>query len=245
MVALGRPADRPGLYRRALLGRRSRACALPTSPSSPSPCSCGRRRPSTARAFYAAGNTFVPMVAGTVVTVVSLPIYASLYHWLGAMGLAVASDIGIALQTADHRCAAAQAAHGFLASLDYAEMGRCLLGVVCGRRRRVARRVGPARRPRSPAAHGPASATRYYARRDDPHRRASPLASHRKVGFLKNPARRCPAWPAPAAAGLSPPHSARTFCIAQAHPGAPQPQSAAKNTSAPHDAEALVLMRNS
>ena len=65
-----------------------------------------------ARAFYAAGNTFVPMAAGTVVTLVSLPIYAALYHWHGAMGLAIASDIGIALQTADHRRAAAPAAHG-------------------------------------------------------------------------------------------------------------------------------------
>ena len=66
-----------------------------------------------ARAFYAAGNTFAPMVAGTIVTVVSLPIYAALYHWRGAMGLAIASDIGIAHANPDHRRAAAQAAHGF------------------------------------------------------------------------------------------------------------------------------------
>jgi putative peptidoglycan lipid II flippase len=52
-----------------------------------------------ARAFYAAGNTFIPMAAGTVVTLISWPMYASLYHWHGAMGLAIASDLGIALQT--------------------------------------------------------------------------------------------------------------------------------------------------
>jgi len=70
-----------------------------TSPSSPSACFCGRRRQFYSRAFYAAGNTFIPMAAGTVVTLVSLPIYYWLYHLLGAMGLAVASDVGIALQT--------------------------------------------------------------------------------------------------------------------------------------------------
>src|ERR1035437_8859914 len=39
------------------------------------------------------------MAAGTVVTLVSLPVYAAFYRWHGAMGLAVASDVGIALQT--------------------------------------------------------------------------------------------------------------------------------------------------
>jgi putative peptidoglycan lipid II flippase len=52
-----------------------------------------------ARAFYAAGNTLAPMVAGSVVVLVSLPIYWSLYHAHGATGLAIASDIGIVIQT--------------------------------------------------------------------------------------------------------------------------------------------------
>ena len=56
------------------------------------------------RAFYAAGNTLAPMAAGTVITVISLPLYAALYHAYGAMGLAVASDIGIALQTLTIAC---------------------------------------------------------------------------------------------------------------------------------------------
>ncbi len=84
------------------------------------------------RAFYAAGNTFVPMVAGTIVTVVSLPIYAALYRHLGPMGLAIASDIGITMQT----CTIAALLHlrrmVSLASLDYAEMGRCLLAALGG-----------------------------------------------------------------------------------------------------------------
>ena len=79
------------------------------------------------RAFYAAGNTFLPMAAGTVVTVISLPIYYSLYHEYGAMGLAVASDCGIALQTVALAVLLHQRRMVSLASLDYAELGRCLL----------------------------------------------------------------------------------------------------------------------
>jgi putative peptidoglycan lipid II flippase len=85
-----------------------------------------------ARAFYAAGNTFVPMAAGTAATVVSLPIYAVLYHWQGAMGLAAASDIGIALQTVAIAVLLHQRHMVSLASLDFAEMGRCLLASVGG-----------------------------------------------------------------------------------------------------------------
>ena len=50
-----------------------------------------------ARAFYAAGNTLTPMVAVTVITLVSLPIYSVLFHSFGVVGLAWASDIGIGL----------------------------------------------------------------------------------------------------------------------------------------------------
>ena len=83
-----------------------------------------------ARAFYAAQNTFVPMAAATVVTAVSLPIYAALYHWQGAMGLAIASDIGIALQTGTVALLLHERHMVSLASLDYAEMGRCMLTAV-------------------------------------------------------------------------------------------------------------------
>jgi len=49
-----------------------------------------------ARAFYAAGNTLTPMVASSLITVASLPMYRALYHAFSAVGLAIASDIGIA-----------------------------------------------------------------------------------------------------------------------------------------------------
>jgi putative peptidoglycan lipid II flippase len=83
-----------------------------------------------ARAFYAAGNTMAPMVAGTAVTVVSLPIYYALYHLYGATGLAVASNIGIALQTVTIALLLHQRHMVSLASLDYSELGRCLLAAI-------------------------------------------------------------------------------------------------------------------
>jgi len=52
-----------------------------------------------ARAFYAAGNTLTPMIAGTVITLASLPVYSALFHGLSVMGLAVASDVGIVANT--------------------------------------------------------------------------------------------------------------------------------------------------
>ncbi len=82
------------------------------------------------RAFYAAGNTFVPMAAGTAITLLSLPLYASLYRWHGAMGLAIASDLGIALQTITIAVLLHKRRMVSLAGLDYRELGRCLLAAI-------------------------------------------------------------------------------------------------------------------
>ena len=49
-----------------------------------------------ARAFYAAGNTLTPMIASSVITLASLPVYSALYHTFSAVGLVIASDLGIA-----------------------------------------------------------------------------------------------------------------------------------------------------
>jgi putative peptidoglycan lipid II flippase len=48
-----------------------------------------------ARAFYATGNTLTPMVASTLITLGSLPLYSLLFHVYSAEGLTVASDLGI------------------------------------------------------------------------------------------------------------------------------------------------------
>jgi putative peptidoglycan lipid II flippase len=49
-----------------------------------------------ARAFYAAGNTLTPMIASSVITLASLPMYSALYRNFSAVGLVAASDLGIA-----------------------------------------------------------------------------------------------------------------------------------------------------
>jgi putative peptidoglycan lipid II flippase len=49
-----------------------------------------------ARAFYAAGNTITPMIASSIITIISLPVYSALFGYLSVVGLVVASDLGIA-----------------------------------------------------------------------------------------------------------------------------------------------------
>jgi putative peptidoglycan lipid II flippase len=48
------------------------------------------------RAYYASGNTLTPMIASSLVTLASLPVYQIFFHLRAATGLAMASDIGIA-----------------------------------------------------------------------------------------------------------------------------------------------------
>jgi putative peptidoglycan lipid II flippase len=52
-----------------------------------------------ARAFYAAGDTLTPMLAGTIITVISLPVYSFLFHQFSVVGLAIASNLGIVANT--------------------------------------------------------------------------------------------------------------------------------------------------
>jgi putative peptidoglycan lipid II flippase len=51
------------------------------------------------RAFYAARNTLTPMLAGTAITILCLPLYALSWRWGGPTGLAIASGVGILLHT--------------------------------------------------------------------------------------------------------------------------------------------------
>ena len=48
-----------------------------------------------ARAFYASGNTLTPMVASSLITVASLPVYSIFFRTFSVTGLAIASDLGI------------------------------------------------------------------------------------------------------------------------------------------------------
>jgi putative peptidoglycan lipid II flippase len=85
-----------------------------------------------ARAFYAAGNTMVPAISGTVVTVASIPLYWVLYRSMGVEGLAFASDIGILT----HTIALALLLQNYklvtLKSLDRPELYRALLAALIG-----------------------------------------------------------------------------------------------------------------
>ena len=83
-----------------------------------------------ARAFYAAGNTLAPMVAGTLVVLVSLPIYWSLYRTHSATGLAIASDIGIAIQTVTLAVMLDRRRMVKLSGLEYAELAKSLLAAI-------------------------------------------------------------------------------------------------------------------
>ncbi len=52
-----------------------------------------------ARAFYAAGNARTPLIAGSIITLLSLPVYWGLFHTMGVIGLSIASDIGMLAYT--------------------------------------------------------------------------------------------------------------------------------------------------
>ena len=83
-----------------------------------------------ARAFYAAGNTLTPAISGTIVTVLSIPVYYLLFHHIGLIGLAVASDIGITthalvLATLLHRSKLAR-----VTGLEWGELARSLAAAI-------------------------------------------------------------------------------------------------------------------
>jgi len=83
-----------------------------------------------ARAFYAASNTRTPAITGTLITLLSIPIYATLFHTFNLEGLAIASDVGILAQTASlayllHRKRLVDLHH-----LEFAELGRALLAAL-------------------------------------------------------------------------------------------------------------------
>jgi putative peptidoglycan lipid II flippase len=85
-----------------------------------------------ARAFYAAANTLTPMIAGTIVTVVSIPVYAILFRSIGAAGLALASDIGILIQTVTLAVLLHRRGMVSFRGLEYVELLRSLLAAVVG-----------------------------------------------------------------------------------------------------------------
>jgi putative peptidoglycan lipid II flippase len=83
-----------------------------------------------ARAFYATGDTKTPLIWGTAITIVSLPMYSYLFHRSGTAGLAIASDVSmfastLALAVLLHARKLVSFAH-----LDYGELARAILAAV-------------------------------------------------------------------------------------------------------------------
>jgi putative peptidoglycan lipid II flippase len=83
-----------------------------------------------ARAFYAASDTRTPMLTGTLITALSAPMYWALFHALGLKGLAIASDIGIVVQTAALTLLLHKKRLVSFAHLEFAELGRALLAAL-------------------------------------------------------------------------------------------------------------------
>ena len=91
-----------------------------------------------ARAFYATGDTLTPMAASTLIVIASLPLYWFLFHRMGVVGLAIASDCGIVIQTLALAALLQSKRLVGWSGLEYGELARSLgaaavsLGVLYG-----------------------------------------------------------------------------------------------------------------
>ncbi len=84
-----------------------------------------------ARAFYAAGRyTMTLAITGTVITVLSVPMYAALFHTFDLRGLAIASDLGIFIQTASLAVLLQRKRLVCFADLEFGELARALLAAL-------------------------------------------------------------------------------------------------------------------
>jgi putative peptidoglycan lipid II flippase len=83
-----------------------------------------------ARAFYAASDTKTPAITGTIIVILSTPIYWALFHAFGLRGLAIASDVGIFIQTASLALLLNKKRLVSLAHLEFAELTRALAAAI-------------------------------------------------------------------------------------------------------------------
>lgn len=83
-----------------------------------------------ARAFYAAQDTVTPATAGWIVTLISIPLYYVLFHRYGIPGLAIASDLGIAIQTLTLATLLHRKKLAALTGLELPELARALLAAL-------------------------------------------------------------------------------------------------------------------
>lgn len=77
-----------------------------------------------ARAFYAASDTRTPAITGTLITLLSVPLYWALFKFHALTGLAIASDIGILIQTATLAVLLQRKRLVSLTHLEFSELAR-------------------------------------------------------------------------------------------------------------------------
>lgn len=77
-----------------------------------------------ARAYYASGNTFTPMLATTLIFAASLPMYAALNRVWQTTGLAIASDVGISINCIATACLLHRAKLVPIDGLRWKELGK-------------------------------------------------------------------------------------------------------------------------
>ncbi len=82
------------------------------------------------RAFYAAGETFVPMVAGTIITAITIPVYWGLHLRFGVIGLAWASNTAILIHTVTLAILLHRRKLVPISGLEGAELIRALLAAI-------------------------------------------------------------------------------------------------------------------
>jgi len=85
-----------------------------------------------ARGFYGAGDTRTPMLSGTVVTALSIPVYVGMYRAVGTEGLVWAATVGMAAHTGALAVLLHRKRMVSLAELEWAEMGRSVLASAVG-----------------------------------------------------------------------------------------------------------------
>ena len=83
-----------------------------------------------ARAFYASSDTKTPAITGTLITVLSLPLYWLFFRSHGLAGLAIASDIGITCQTVTLAVLLHKHRLVSLLDLEGGEIGRAFLAAI-------------------------------------------------------------------------------------------------------------------
>ena len=82
------------------------------------------------RAFFAAGETLVPMRAGTIITVISIPCYWFLHRRFGVIGLAWASNLAILVHTVTLAVLLHRRRMVSLSGLDRPELARSVLAAI-------------------------------------------------------------------------------------------------------------------